>query len=266
MAYDISPEYTKTVSFPHLPHLHALIALQTPVKAARKVMRYIIPPPLFGAQTYTPELTSRFEEVADQYRAQHWAFVEDVFQDDFHRTLLAQFPKRRYMEPPKSIFKSYDIGFQWERGRGGGAFLSLHPVYQALHSYFCSEAFSRRITTFSMSTAVLACRTFLVNKTYPGSLVIPHKDSPIPKKFTPYINLVFFLDATGGGDSGELMLSTDNEYKDIIFAPPILRNSCLIYDTEAPFYHGFKPVALGKQRLALTASFARTDYDSRIKE
>lgn len=265
MAYDTSTRYQRSIAFPHLPHLHALIALQKPIRYARRVLRTVSSAPRF-TKVSDPVLTDSLEGAAVHYREHHWAFMEYVFTPEFHAALLSQFPRRRYMEPPKTIYKSYDIGFQWERGRGGGKHLSLHPAYEALHDYFCSEAFSKRITLASGSSSPLSCRTFLVNRTYPGSLVIAHKDSPIPKEFTPYINMVFFLEATGGERSGALILARDNEYRDVVFDPPVLRNSCLMYDTEAPLYHGFKPIAWGKHRLALTASFARSDYVPRSSE
>jgi hypothetical protein len=102
----------------------------------------------------------------------------------------------------------------------------------------------------------------LVNRTYPGSVVVAHKDDSLPAKYGPYINFVFFIDGAVGENSGELMLSRDNEYRDIIFRPPSIKNTCLIYDAAAPFYHGFKPVKWGQSRIAATVSFFGSGYES----
>jgi hypothetical protein len=258
MAHSMSLTYAQKIAFPHLAHLHALIALRKPIQVVRSLMRYVdTTEPLSSP---VPEVTRALEDTAAHYASEHWAYSEGIFNTDFHRALIAGFPKRRYLDSPKSIYKSYDIGFKWERGKGGGAYLERHPAFSALLGYFCSDAFGARMTAYSRAPHPLACRAFLVTRTYPGSLVIPHVDDPIPPEFTPYINMIFFLDGTGGGQSGELTLARDNEYRDIVFTPPHLTNSCLLYDTEAPYYHGFPPIAWGKYRLAITASFAHQDY------
>jgi len=64
----------------------------------------------------------------------------------------------------------------------------------------------------------------------------------------------------GGGDSGNLSLSRDNELKDIIIAPDNLKNTCLIYDSLADFYHGFSPVANGKFRWAINSQFCEKSF------
>lgn len=260
MAHDFSSTYASQVAFPHLAHLHILIALYKPIRIVRRWLRSLDSKSAASSCSSTPTLSAQFDAASEHFKQKHWAYIKDIFPSELHRSLVAQFPKRRYMEPPKSIYKSYDIGFKWERGRGGAKYIDQHQCYKGLLEYFCSDEFSNRLTALSGSDAKLVCRSFLVNRTYPGTLVIPHKDDPIPREYTPYINMVFFLDGTGGPDSGELILARDNAYQEIEFAPDSVKNACLMYDTEAPFYHGFKPVAFGKYRLALIASFARADY------
>ena len=260
MAHDISDAYARTLSLPNLAHLHALVALRSPLRRLRKLLQRLDAPKSSPAAADVPPISAMLEAAAAHYQEHGWAFVKDVFTDAFHTELVRQFPERRYLDPPPSIYKAYDIGFKWQVGRKEPRITSRHAVYQTLFSYLRSDEFTRRITAFTKAAHPISCRSFLVNKTYPGSLVIPHKDDPVPANYLPYLNMVFFIDGTGGTDSGELILARDNEYKDIVFTPPTLRNACLIYDTEAPLYHGFKPVAWGKRRIAATASFVCTDY------
>ncbi len=261
MARDISKKIEESISFPHLAHLHAIIRFSRLIRLFRKWMR------LFDKKSYTSTrysnsqiLTEELEKASEHYRKHGWVFVDNVFSKEFHEDLVRQFPKRHYMEPPKSIIKSYDTGFRWLRNRDEAKYIEKHPAFETLLKYFRSSEFGNRITKFADSPRGLTCKSFLVNKTYPGSLVIAHKDERIPEEHTPFINIVFFLDGTGGNNSGELIFANDNEYKDVVFTPPNIKNSCLIYDTNAPLYHGFKPVAFGKYRLAATAAFASKEF------
>lgn len=112
----------------------------------------------------------------------------------------------------------------------------------------------------------LVCYSLILTETYPGSEVIPHKDSIIEDpKAKSFINMVFFIRGSGGQGSGGLCLSRDNELREIIIAPTNLFNSCLIYDSLANFYHGFEPVRKGKFRWALSAQFCEKDYVSSVR-
>lgn len=262
MAHDISKEYARSLAFPNLPYLHFLIAIRNPLRRIRRWLRSFDGEALPAVASNEVPFTEELEKAGGHYRTHGWAFVEHIFTDDFHKTLIQQFPERRYLEPPPSIFKAYDIGFKWQYGRKEPKITTRHEVYKTLFECLRSDDFGKRITEFAKAKHPLSCRSFLVNRTYAGSLVIPHKDDPVPSPYTPYINMVFFIEGTGGVDSGELILARDNAYKDIVFVPPTIRNACLIYDTDAALYHGFRPVASGKYRLAVTASFVCTEYES----
>lgn len=261
MAIEVSPKYEASLQFPHYPHLHALIAGRPIVEAWRSVMRNIsptTPQPLSIPET--PAISNVFEAGRNHYQEHHWSYFDGIIEPRLYSELIAHWPGRKYFAVPREITKSYDVGFKWIRGGAVTEDLKRFPALERLFNYFKSDEYAKRMTAFVGSEHLLSLNTFLVNVTYPGSCVIPHRDTPLPPEAGTFINTVFFIKGTGGGDSGELSLSKDNEQKEMVFTPPTLNNSCILYDTEAPFYHGFPPVAWGKQRYAITASFCRADY------
>ncbi len=203
-----------------------------------------------------PLLTSVLETTQEHYKQNHWAWIENIFPNNFYTELVAHWPKRRYFNPPYLVTKSYDVGFKWNRGDSFPEYLEYFPELGAFLTYLRSDAFAKRIVRYIHTDKQVTCNSFLVNMTYPGSCVIPHKDDPLPDYESPFINMIFFVDGTGGGNSGELILSHDSNQDEIFFTPPILQNACLLYDTEGDFFHGFPPVARGKSRWVITASFS----------
>jgi len=71
-----------------------------------------------------------------------------------------------------------------------------------------------------------------------------------------FINIVIFIDANGRAPhAGGTCIAADNEYKRILFEPTNLRNSALVYQSTAEFFHGFKPMVPGTFRWTINAQF-----------
>jgi hypothetical protein len=260
MAIEISPTYLASLRFPRFAHLYAFVVFRPLVFRLRRLQRIFIPAPKQSAVLVPCRITTNLEDQSECYQKNSWAFAKDFFDNSFYQQLVTHYPKRRYLDPPSSITKAYDTGFKWTRGSGEPPYLDVYPVIKRLLDHLRSREFCDRITKFSGSNEPLSAYSFLVTSTYPGSLVAPHRDSFVLEEAGHSLNLVFFIDATGGKNSGALTLSKDNEYKNVIFEPPLLRNTCLIYNVRSPFFHGFKPVAFGKFRWAITCAFATPQF------
>ncbi len=209
-----------------------------------------------------PSVTQNLEKSAAHFQKYGWVYVENIFSDDFHKEILKNWPARMYFNPPYKTVKSYDTGFGWSHGYQ--ALLSTdhdkqHQTIYKFFEYLRSKEFEERITTFVGKGAPFICYSFALNSTYPGSEVMPHKDAA-SETGKLFLNIVFFINGAGGKDSGNLSLSKDNQLKDIIFEPYNLKNACLIYDSLADFYHGFRPVAKGKFRWGIISQFCEKSY------
>lgn len=208
-------------------------------------------------------LTESFDAGSEHFQKEGWVFIENIFDRDFHNELITNWPKRYYLEPPRELEKSYNTGFRWIYGdRPDFNYSDPHGQYPTLvHflNYLRSSDFCVRVRKFNGANEEMALHSFILNDAGSGAEVIPHKDS---NRFDPRanLNLIFFIDASGGTNSGGLTLSRDNEMKEIIFEPQNLVNTCLIYNIVGDFYHGFPPIAKGKFRRAITAQFCDKNY------
>lgn len=266
MATDISKEYLKQIKFPHCMILHCLIWLRGFIVLFRSAQCLMTPypmqknkPVLYSSQEL---ITPNLERESLHYQTQRWAFVDGMLDEAFHRELIAKWPPRKFFDPPKHMIKAYDIGFYWEDGKNQDpSHLEWHPVLKEFFKYLCSSSVCERILEFSGGSKELSCRSFLLTTTYPGSVVPPHKDGYVhDPKAKDMVNILFFIDGTGGSRSGGLTIIKDNTFTDVTFEPYKLRNTALIYDVLAPFFHGFRPIKWGKFRWAISVLFCPKDY------
>ena len=255
MAVELSTRYIKDhISFPRHAQLHLLCRLHRPLKAVRKVQRHFIPPP--PATAVPPcQITERFEATQEHFQQHRWAYAEQILDPNFHAALIRSWPPRRYFdEPPLTMDKSYDIGFRWGLSRPAPLFVDAFPAVQTFTSFLRSEALAQRVGHYYGRP--MHCYSFLLTHSYPGSSVVPHKDTVFQCDDVPaMINMAFFINGTGGQRSGGLAILRDNAFLDTIFEPTNLRNSLLLYDSKAPFFHGFRPIQCGKFRWAIFAQF-----------
>ena len=210
-------------------------------------------------------ITDSLDRQMEHFRAHQWAFAENIFSKEFHQELVANWPKRYFLEPPREAAKSYNTGWRWIYGKplNFDYFDPYHqyPIFVSLLNYLRAPEFVQRVQTVISCPDKLVCYSFILSDSYPGSEVYPHIDGIIKDPQAKlFINMVFFIEGTGGPNSGALMLSKDNEQKEIIFEPPTIVNSSLVYDSLTDFYHGFPPIAPGKFRRAITVQFCERGY------
>ena len=210
-------------------------------------------------------LTANLEKSAAHFQKHGWAYVENILSEEFHQELIKNWPSRVWFNPPNQLAKSYDSGFGWCYGSPLSLNTDVYSQHKTIKKFFdClrSPEFEKRISDFIGRDKDFICYSFTANHTYPGSEVMPHKDSikDDSKAKNGFINIVFFINGTGGKNSGNLSLSKDNELKDLLVEPENLKNTCLICDSLADFYHGFSPVERGKFRWAINSQFCERSY------
>lgn len=265
MARDFSADYEKQLGFSHLPSLHLRLRARPLIKTYRRLRHRIAPGQAAAlSEDFATDLVSpRLEEGQDHLRAERWAFFDGILNEPFHSELLAGWPKRHFLDPASDLRKSWDRGFAWRRGHGGEpADLDRHPALARYFAYLRSEEFGRRFS--AVVDEEVTCYSFLVTSSVTGSVVAPHRDDWAFLESGPkaVFNFVLFVDGTGGPGSGGLSILNTNTFDEVIFESLKLRNTALIYDVKAPFYHGFEPIRQGKFRHAIIANFVSPDHGS----
>lgn len=256
MAIDMSERYiAEHTQGPDQAGMRRLIALHPFVRNYRRALRL-----LTRGVRYRGAAECRIDEGLDacagHFHEHRWALVENFFSDDFHRELVAQWPSRYEFNPPRSLKKSYDTGLAWRDDNDAEPARNLkkYSGLVKLRAYLRSDEFSRRLSRVYGRGATLRPTSFLVHMTCEGSQVVPHRDSYYKSKH-PAMNILMFVNGQGGRNGGGLAIARDNELKDVIVEAGNVRNTALLYDVKADFFHGFKPIEKGKFRWSMSAEF-----------
>lgn len=253
MAQGISDELTKSYRFPNMAHLHLKVRTSPARAKWRKLLRSILASPVASDQNVNAGVAN-FESGKDHFYKNHWAFVENFWEPKFHTKLLEHWPGDRYFNPIRQIMKSYDTGFNWGRGKPDPELLAGFPAYKAAYDYLHSEDFCQRVMDVAGDKVERVCSSMLMTRAYWGTSIIPHIDSfDLPHA----MNLVIFINGTGGVGGGGLGIWADNEFKRPIFIPDNLKNSCIFYDMSERFYHGFQPMRFGSFRWTINAIYRK---------
>ena len=254
MAKHISRNLEKTYQFPNLAHLHVLIKLYPIRSKIRSLHRRLFSAPDFPGYQGRAVISDSFEQATQSYRKNRWAYCENFWESEFHTDILNQLPAKRFLTPVKDITKSYDRGLFWNARSALPDAIKSFPAIAEAYRFLASRAFAQRVYTVAGDGVQRTCYQILMTRAYWGSSVIPHIDS---QNDPTRINFIMFIDGTGGEDSGGLGIWRDNEFKERIFEPHILRNTCLFYDMSEAFYHGFKPMRRGTFRWTINAAFSK---------
>lgn len=275
MAYGYSPDPLPQYRFPRLLAVKTLIRLSPVIERWRALQRRLLPPrPVDLEAVPDCRFSDALEAAAAHFREHRWAFVEPCLDPEFHAVFRAHWPERRYFTAPFQLYKSYDKGFRWVLENQGRSywdehlkrlegsvsappprpdFADDHPLVRALFEYLRGDENTERLTRFTGRPQRLHLNRFQLTRSYPGTFVAPHKDTTQPVE--NWINVIIFVDGTGGPRSGGLAILEDNTFEKVVFEAGSVRNSCLIYDPAAPFFHGFEPIAFKKYRLMVGAEF-----------
>lgn len=256
MAIDISDRYVaEHTQGPAQDRLRALIALSPVVRNYRRALRFLTRGLRYRGAAEC-RINAGLDECASHFHEHRWALVENFFAEDFYQELVAQWPSRYEFHPPGTLKKSYDTGLGWSGAEGSEPSRSIrkYSTLVKLRSYLCSTECVQRLSRVYGRGVNLRPATFLMHMTREGSQVVPHRDTYYRSRH-PALNIMMFVNGQGGRNSGGLVISRDNERKDVIVEAQNLKNSALLYDVKADFFHGFGPVEKGKFRWSMAAEF-----------
>ncbi len=256
MAIDMSERYiAEHTQGPSQDRMRRFIALSAFITNYRRALRLLTRGLRYQGAAEC-RITGGLDDSAGHFQEHRWALIENFFADDFYRELLAQWPSRYEFNPPKTLRKSYDKGLGWggdESSEPPGS-IQKYSALVKLRNYLRSAECSQRLSRVYGRGVTLRSTSFLMHMAREGSQVVPHRDSYY-KSAHPALNILMFVNGQGGKNGGGLAISTDNELKDVIVEVRNLKNSALLYDVKADFFHGFKPIDKGKFRWSMSAEF-----------
>ena len=259
----------KSISRSRYPFLHLRLRCREPIRFSRRLRTKLIRSRVEANfdQTLDYRVTESLEHSSSHFQEHGWTFIDNFLNDKSHSRLAESFPSRVFFDPPGytlggSTSKSYDqlyIDEVRRQRKGLGPIENISPEIKRLRDSLCSEDMAQRVREFANLDFPVVCSSMLATKRFTGTSVAPHKDG---QKGNLRVNFIYFVDATGGSRSGGLVISKDNEMREIIFESKNLTNTCIVYNTHADFFHGFPPIARGKFRHMISALFSPSELGS----
>lgn len=211
--------------------------------------------------TLAPFTLGHRRVVAGDLASNGWCFVEDVLSPDSHTVLCNRWPSLDWFDSLtwSRVGKCYDT----LRVRRELIPASLTPVPSSI-SELCrvldGEEFRHWIKSLSNSTTTLVSIHKVASVAYSHSFLTPHKDSLDSQNPHQMFNLIYFVNASGKGwDAGGTSILGDGTFRHAKFVPQLLKNTALIYDTRADFWHGFPRMPLRSWRWVVTTVFEQTE-------
>jgi hypothetical protein len=189
----------------------------------------------------------------EQFRDNDWVFVENFLEEKYFQWLTTSWPPSYHFRPMHQVEKSYDNGLIDPKFT-----LSRNPALAEFQKYVSSPAFSNTIMDLCGDNIRRSFGRIIAGRAYGGSRLVPHLDAVAndigPTGTNENVNIIFFVQATGGPDSGGTCVLSGNEWKDLVFEPVNLTNSALIYKMGTT-YHGFRKMRRGTFRKTLIFNF-----------
>ena len=101
--------------------------------------------------------------------------MEHIFSNDFYQEFIANWPKKRYLEPPREVAKSYNTGFGWIHDYSSTPDFSncdpygQYPLLLSLLNYLRSPEVSSRVTAFAGTQEELVLHSFILTDAGAGA-------------------------------------------------------------------------------------------------
>ena len=268
MAIEMNPRLVSGTNWRHQPITRTLIALNKPIYIGRRIMQNL----KFDKRSSRVEGSFSFpvwaEDTKSCFGRFGYVFVPDIFERNSYVELVSDFPSKRFFNPKSNPVKSYDFGFHY-LAKQGIAFdeirnMGRFPRLSALYEMLLTSEFSESVTELCGDSVERSCYSIVCSRASSGSILVPHKDTVAGSKNTDkesFINIIFFVDANGpeGAELGATGIYRDNQFAEPLLIPPTLKNSALVYNSSANFFHGFPKMDRRTNRITVNAQFARKE-------
>lgn len=194
-----------------------------------------------------------WQEASGHYQEHGWFFCDPFLAPDFHSKVSADWPEKVFLNPPKRSTKWYNNGFFWAKNRDLPLrYLDHHQGLAELMQALGSAHFLEQIS--KLADCEMEFSEFHVTDSGEGAEVPMHLDGLLKtENGDKALGIAIFMDGTGGERSGGLCVSGSSSWADLIFEPPMLKNTALIYSKK--LHHGFLPIVKGKFRHSINTQF-----------
>ena len=202
-------------------------------------------------------LSKNSEIIKNEIQDKGYAFIENFLDHNFYNFLNKNFPKKYELIKSKDPLKNYNMGFKYVKDKRH-LNLEISSAINTFYKFILSSQFENEINhIFNLNKQKLFCKAIITSIAEENSFLIPHIDDISSTRNDLNINFIYFVD--GNNDdiehSGGTSIYVDNEAQNVILKPTTLKNSVMIYNNVANFYHGFKFMKKNCFRKAISFQF-----------
>ena len=187
-------------------------------------------------------------------------FCENFLDHEFYDFLNKNFPATFELHKSKQAIKNYNMGYFY----GEFSKFSIYSeqkcstALNCFYKHILSDNFETEINNiFNINENKFICRSIVTSTATEKSFLIPHIDHISTENRQLSLNFIYFVD--GNNDdithSGGTSIYKDNEGLITLCEPTSLKNSLLIYNNSANFFHGFKIIKKNCFRKAISFQF-----------
>ncbi len=198
-----------------------------------------------------------FNEVhRKELNAKGYTFIENFFDINSYQLINENFPNKCFLRKHRNINKNYYWGFIHKpTTKNKMMFFDKFKYLKKCYEFISSEKFKNKIIDLT-GEKNLYCNSISTTYAEKNSFLAPHKDGIFKEKVIR-LNFIYFLDGINDDpiSSGATGFYKDNEFKEPIFIPKTIKNSCLVYNNSFDHYHGFNFMKKDYFRKAIIFSF-----------
>lgn len=186
-----------------------------------------------------------------------WAFIENVFTNEFYNKLYENYPKwDETWENPSDYARSSQqkmigVPSEWTKKKNE----DFGEVWNELIEYVASDEFKTKMSEFTGYEVQNVDYMSFMNS-HKGDFSLPHLDGIIDCEGNVQFRLqmmFYFCKGWSKGDPGGTYISDGEDESKIIFEPHNLDNSMMCFDVTSPVaWHGSRYIVKDVRRQALS--------------
>jgi len=202
-------------------------------------------------------LSKNSEIIKNEILDKGYVFIENFLDHNFYNFLNKNFPKKYELIKSKDPLKNYNMGYKYVKDKRHFNLESSSAI-NTFYKFILSSEFEKEINNiFNLNKQKLFCKAIITSIAEENSFLIPHMDDISNDRNDLNVNFIYFVDGNNHDieHSGGTSIYEDNDAKNILFKPTTLKNSVLIYNNIASFYHGFKFMSKNCHRKAISFQF-----------
>lgn len=202
------------------------------------------------------------DENLKNIQSEGWCFIKNFLDEESYKMMIDSWPNKNFFKLRSKSIKYFSTGF-YCKNKSMPLNLENYKFLKLFYNYLNGQEAESIISNFlGDKKQNFTCYSIASSISEKNNYLAPHRDGIASKNMGNKVyNFIYFVDGNNeiAEYSGATGIYQDNEFKNPIFIPKNLRNTCLVYDSTDRFFHGFKTMSNSGYRKVITFQFFHKD-------